>query len=636
MKRTIIILAVVCLFFTDEDQRLREVGIACSAVTYGGLLIAQSPKGADDMIYTSYYLSTGTRLIGYSPSTGEKLRLSIPSEGGYGLTKDAKGNVYIGGVSPGDLYCFQPETGKLSTIESSRFGIEYIWDLEPSRDGRYIYGATYPNCSILQYDTVTGSLSDSGRLVPNTGEDINKNWNKCITVDKYGRIWAGLGTKAELVVYDPATGARETLLPPSVKQCTMVKSILASGDYVLAITNNPGFLLLFDVDSGKLIRTFSKKKVFTWHVADSGDDGIFYLSTNPDYDLVKLDAKELRLSVIRKKFGKPARVLRNRYVYGFGLDEYFIIYDISKNAILERYKMPQPTTGMRICTLAAAPDGRIYGSTYKNQQIYFYDRERREITNLGKVLRWPGQVDSLCPTDDGRLYFGAYINAVLGVYDPRMPWDPGRKRSSNPLELGPVGHGQYRTNAMVKGPDGNFYVATRPSYETAELGGLARYNPKTGKIDFWDTFTNSNYGIIWDLKADKDWLYARALDEFLIIDVRRMKKVFSERFRVYEFELSSKHRIVLSEPRGITIFNTKAQRFEKTVPSPVGRLVRMAPLPNGNVAAMNANAIVEIDPLSGEIRVLASEGGDLITADPEGNIYVSRAERLYVLRQRGD
>jgi outer membrane protein assembly factor BamB len=155
---------------------------------------------------------------------------------------------------------------------------------------------------------------------------------------------------------------------------------------------------------------------------------------------------------------------------------------------------------MDVFSLTAGPDGNIYGSTYINMHLFRCDAESGKLTDLGKASRWAGQVDSLSLGRDGKIYIGAYTDAVVSIYDPTRPWEPGLHPGSNPREIGPVGKGQYRTRSNCLGPDGRIYVGSIPSYRSSDTGAFTICDPGTGGMDVRSDFVKG--GAVETVAAD--------------------------------------------------------------------------------------------------------------------------------------
>ena len=192
--------------WTDPPCRAAEIedlGVAVRAVVFGNSqgCLADSPSRQPGMFYIPYYSTTGGALVGIDPRSGEHVHFPLPSHGGYGTAVGRDGAVYVGGVNPGDLYRFEPGTKQIENLGGRQFGGTYIWACAASPDGRKIYAACYPTAGVLEYDVDTRSMRYLGRM------SDTEQYARSICVDSRGKVWVGIGTHADLAVYDPRTGA---------------------------------------------------------------------------------------------------------------------------------------------------------------------------------------------------------------------------------------------------------------------------------------------------------------------------------------------------------------------------------------------------------------------------------------------
>lgn len=601
---------------------IETLGIPVKAVTFGNShgVLARSPGGEDGMFYIPYYSTTGSELIGIHPRTGEHVSIKLGASGGYGCTVGHDGALYIGGVNPGNLYRYDPATGDVDDLGGAQFGAQYIWDAATAPDGK-IYGATYPTCGLVEYDPEQGELRDLGRLA----ED--RQYARSVCVDSHGKVWAGVGVAgARLYVLDPATGERRDVLPEEFRDANSAYDLHVSGDYVFCATVRPGYLLVFDAASQTLVRSvpLPAGEGF-WMCGNSGEGGVIYPRTIPSDNLYRYDANTDRLELLAEAIGQAEVVVDDRFVYTVN-DQDYVYYDLAEGRELFRKRLTEAGEGMAIHALCAGLDGIIYGGTYINQHMFRYVPETGEMTDMGKVIRWGGQIDSMHGGLDGMIYMGCYVNANMAVYDPSRPWEPGRDADANPRELGMAGKGQYRTRCIVLGPDGNVYMGTIPSYGSAPTGGFARWDAEADEIACWTDFVPG--GTVEDLRADDKWVYGHGGGEFFVMECPGMEKVFTAPLRPTALEVAGNGQVLASVGDEIAVFDPGQMQFAEPLPSPVGGLTEMALLPDGTVAGINDRAVVVIDPVAGAVEQIAAEGGSFLASDHHGRLYFARGARL--------
>ena len=245
--------------------------------------------------------------------------------------------------------------------------------------------------------------------------------------------------------------------------------------------------------------------------------------SSPSGDLYHYDIENDKLTRLAESLGQCEQVVEDRYVHGINDQDYFL-YDLREKRFLDRRKLTEAGDGMGIFTLCGAADGNIYGSTYINQHIFRCDAETGKLTDLGKVVRVGGQVDSIHAGRDGKVYLGAYVLATLAVYDPAQPWRPSRDADGNPRELGAVGHGQYRTCAIVLGPYGNIWVGSIPSYNSGPTGALSRWDPNTGEHKTWLDLVPG--GAVRDITVDDKYVYCAGGGVFFVWEPKQQRKLY--------------------------------------------------------------------------------------------------------------
>ncbi|MBM4049003.1 MAG: hypothetical protein FJ279_28220 [Planctomycetes bacterium] len=605
----------------EATWKVQDLGVPVKAVMYGNshAALGPSPEADYDIFYIGFYSTTGGELVGYDWRAKKRYNWRLPSSGGYGCTRGLDGSIYVGGVGPGNLYRFEPKTQKLTSLGGSQLGVTYLWDLATAPDG-CIYGAGYPKSRLIRYDPATGQTSDLGTMVE--GQDYLRS----ICVDRKGQVWCGIGTKAHLVVYDPKTGEKANVLPNEYLANQMVYELATSGDEVYASVLFSGVALVFNIETKQVVRTFRPPPGEWAMFANFNAAGQLYCYTSPSQHLLRYDPKANAATPLAEALGQVEVVLDDRYALGFSDQDWFM-YDLQAARFLDRRPLTDKGDGMQIYTLCAGLDGRIYGSTYINQHIFRCDPDTGQLTDLGKVIRWGGQVDSLCAGREGKVYMGAYSYAVIAAYDPRRPWSPGLSPDSNPREYGPLGKGQYRTTAIVHGPDGRLYVGSIPSYNSAPTGAFSVCDPVSGEREVRTDFVPG--GAVSALAADDRYVYGAGGGEFFILDPKPFTKAFSMKLPVSALVLDKPGRVVGCTRDEFFAFDADKREIVLKQKAVTGAVTRLARGPDGSLYGINAASVVQIAPATLESSVIVKPGGSHLACDPTGRVYFANGSRLF-------
>ncbi|MDM8006549.1 MAG: PQQ-binding-like beta-propeller repeat protein [Phycisphaerae bacterium] len=604
-----------------ETWKVETLGIPVNAVNYentGGVLSA-GPGGEGRMFYTSYYRSTGAELVGYDFRTNTTVRKRLGSNGGYGIAVGTDGSVYVGGVNPGDLYRYDPKTDELTATTVKQFGVQYIWDCAIGNDGTVYCAAGYPKTKLVAYDPKMNRARDLGEMVP------GEQYLRSLCVDKQGKVWCGVGMKAHLVVYDPATRTKQEVLPKEYANSSSAYDTTAVGDYVATNVNFDGVLLIYDSATMRLVRTIPKPaNQKAWMISSGGHDHIAYLWTLPNMDACRCDLRDGKLTLLVENLGQVKIVEADRWLHTVD-DQSYLAYDLQEKKIVARKVITEGGDGMDVFSLTRGADGNIYGSTYINMHLFRCDADTGTLTDLGKALRWAGQVDSMSLGSDGRIYIGAYTDAVVAIYDPKQPWQPGLKADSNPREIGPVGKGQYRTRANCLGPDGHVYVGSIPAYRSAETGAFTICDPKTGKMDVRTDFVKG--GAVDTLVADDLYVYGAGGGEFFVYDPKTDKKVFREERKVTALAVLKGNKVAVSGNGKIAVYDRQQGKIIDEKPNPAADFTHMATGPDGLVYGVNPKHVARIST-DATVENLTDEGGKFAAVDSQGRVYFARGPRL--------
>jgi sugar lactone lactonase YvrE len=607
--------------FRGEGWKVEALGVPVNAVNYenSGGILSVGPGGKGTMFYTSYYRSTGAELVGFDFRTGRAVRKRLASKGGYGVVVGESGVIYIGGVGPGDLYRYEPPTDDLTTIYTEQFGVEYIWDCAIGGDGTVYCAAGYPKTKLVAYSPKANQARNLGEMVP------GEQYLRSLCVDKQGKVWCGIGMKAHLVVFDPATGCRQEVLPMEYADSSSAYDTAAIGDYVLTSINFVGVMLVYDSVTMKIVRTIPRPtNQKAWMISSGSHDDTAYLWTLPNMDAYRCNLRDGSLTLLVENLGQVKHVEADRWLHTVN-DQSYLVYDLKDKKVVAQKMITEGGDGMEVFSLSKGPDGNVYGSTALNMHLFRCDTTSDKLTDLGKVTRWAGQVDSMSLGSDGRIYIGAYTDAVLSVYDPRQPWQPGRKNDSNPREIGPVGEGQYRTRANCLGPDGRIYVGSIPAYRSGETGALTVCDPETGKMDVHKDFVRG--GVVDALVADDNYVYGAGGGELFVFDPKTSKKVFREERKVTALAVVKRGRLVISGNGKIAVFDRQQGRIVEEKTNSAGDFTHMVIGPDELAYGVNPKHVARITA-DGTVETLTNEGGKFAAVDARGRVYFAQGPKL--------
>ena len=576
MKRPYLAWTVCLLSFCSEfgtgppcrAAEIEDLGVAVRAVVFGNSqgCLAESPQGHPGMFYIPYYSTTGGALVG------------------------------------------------------SRLGGTYIWACAASPDGMKIYAACYPTAGVLEYDLASRTLRDLGRMSP------SEQYARSIAVDVLGKVWVGIGTHADLVVYDPQTEEHRSVLPQEYKHNSCAYDVYASGDHVFAELLYDHKHLIYDTRTEQPAAVLGQPPDgLSYMAARGGKEGCFYFHATLSGTLYRYRVGQPEPEKLAERLGQVAVVDGDRYAYAID-DQDFVLYDLTEQRALVRRKLAEARDGMALFSLAAAGDGKIYGSTYINMHMFSVDPQTGTIDDLGKALRWGGQIDSMHGGRDGKVYMGSYLHAVVSVYDPTRPWKIGTDRDSNPREIGPVGSGQYRTRSITLGPDGRVYVGSIPSYNSAPTGAFSRVDPESGEIRTWLDLVPG--GAVDHVVADEHYLYGAGGGKLFVFDPEQAKVVLTLDLPVSALVLAPGGRIVGTGGGKLFVFSPSEMRVTHTADNPLADFTHMCPAPDGNLYGINPSRIGRIVAETWQVDEVAAEGGTFLAADQEGRLYFGRGSHV--------
>lgn len=372
------------------------------------------------------------------------------------------GQVYFAG--PRNMYNYDPNTRTVKDLGANPTGSSTIWELEASKDGK-IYGATYPNSKVFEYDIASGIYKDLGTMVE--GQQYARGIG--VTEDY---VYVGVGTTAALVRYDRKSGEKVNLPIPNEGKSVIIADIQIYGGKLL-VRSGTSELFVIEQATNKHIRTLAYDSLVS-PPSPHNTDLIYYKKGTSFYSYnLKMDENKL----IEGVPALPSTAFKN-YAWvtlkegpeaGQTVLTAMAAYTETMfyNPVSGSFRMITPDVdakGVEVQSLEQGPDGKLYiGGFQRGLSIFDPSTEQYETT-LPAFHQTEGM-----STYNHKMYFGTYGGAVIYRFDPSKPLDyRNGAAGGNPDMVYDIGDEQDRPFVMEEG-DGKLYIGTIPGY--GQLGG---------------------------------------------------------------------------------------------------------------------------------------------------------------------
>lgn len=436
-------------------------------------VIQENELGENEIYYHSNGLP-GTFSV-LDAETG-KLKFSEVIKGTealWAMTIGADKNVYFASTGDGKLYRYLPAQKKIEELGVNPSD-DWVWDLEASSDGK-IYGSTYPNASVFEYDIETRKFKDFGPI------DKNEDYARGIAVDE-NYIYVGIGATRHLYKVNRSTGEKEEIIIEGYSgEEGFFEDIFLINDKLL-VSNGSINMLVVDPETNQVIHQFQYSNMVS-NPSKANENIIYYkfqsqffkynFSTNEstlieDIPILPDTVRVKDMEWITLKSGKKVLAIVTQY------GEYMLFDPVeNKMTFLE---LDIASQAVAIQSLETGHDGRLYMGGYQ-RGMSIYNPFKNEIDLNISAFAQPEGIGFL----NEKVYYGTYVGAIMYGFDPRKPVD----LNTNPHLEYDIGHQQDRPFAITSG-NGQLFVGTVPDYGV--LGGvLAIYNDKTNK---WQEYRN--------------------------------------------------------------------------------------------------------------------------------------------------
>ncbi|MEU0569516.1 hypothetical protein ABZ297_29645 [Nonomuraea sp. NPDC005983] len=463
---------------------IEELGVPLRDVLLIGGTVAPGPSGATVL----WGASSGApaHLNAVDPVTGaEAARYDLPGAGGSWAVEAAPdGSVYVGTYGGSRLFRWTDQGG-VKDLGNPIPSETFIWSLAAG-EGATVYGGTSPGGRLFGYDPATG-VRDYGRLSSSHAYIRSVSYTN-------GKIYAGTEAPAKVFEVDAVSGmVRELPAPPEDTTGKWAYDVNAAAGYLYVRLGgaSPGPLHVWDIAAGAWVDKLDAAHGLD--VSPPDEEGRVYLVKAGE--LIRYDPRTKTITPT----GLPitGRVANTRGIgwARLGLPDYpgMSVVGLLWRGLMFRYN---PQTGARsfvqtgvkgepidVTALSEGPDGRMYAGGFLNGGFAGIN------ATTGKVEEFHtfSQSEDMT-THDGKLYVGAYPEARVYSYDPKLPWNsteyspsPEPGPAPNPARLVDfAADKQIRPRAIVSA---GRYLAVGTMPDLGHLGGvLAIWDPETSTL----------------------------------------------------------------------------------------------------------------------------------------------------------
>ena len=556
-----------------NNGRFESLGVPVRVGGLMGCIVGPNGHGGQSLYYNINQTGGHLFLVQVDPDTAQVRQFNAPDgPGAWGFICGPDDRIYLGTWDGGLILRFdpkQPEKG-IEVVGKPSASESYIWEFDTGKDGK-LYGCTYPGAKLVSFDPKSGAMEDLGRM------HSTEMYARSVAVGPNGKVYVGIGTvKGDLVVFDPASRQRRSILPPGLHG--------ANGWGTVAVSRRT---------DGNVYATYGT------NVLRLDDETPVRVKTAPEPPPVKLRDGRILASFERGRFAlrdpQSGKTVERTFEYSANGDSIFVV--------------------------GVGPSNCIYGSTVLPLEVFRYDPAANRSEHLGPMSG--GEVYSLLECEH-KLYLCYYPGAIMNLYDPANPrWKFGRDAEANPRSFGGIGDGHLRPRAMIYGPRGLIYIGSEPPY--GQLGGaLGVWDPKQNRTieNYRDVVTNQSIvSLAWEPKTglifggSGNWGGGgtHAVEKearFFAFDPVKKQKVFEASLAPgagnYPATFAAKGKVFTTVGSTLFIFDPVAFQVVKTVQLPAPQVaISLGQLRDGRLLGLTSKGVYLLDVDRAEIAQTA-------------------------------
>lgn len=631
----------------ETGGRLTNLGPQITAAVIQGSMFLNDHSGME-MVYT-VVRGNPAHLLGYRLSDHKLVTdQQLPgTDGAWDLAVSSDGWLYIPGAK-GRLYRHLPGTQQVEDLGIVLPGETTIWNLAAGKNGE-MFGATYPGCRVFRYHPQDG-FTDAGKGPLVEGENYVRS---LVYYSATGKLFAGVGSHADLIELDPADGSKRSILPAQFKGKEFVYGLeiledLPGGDRLLALITGGSFTLVYNLKTHKF--EYEIKEMDMKAVSQPDAEKRFYYTLRSGIYSRKVHQPETEPVKYAGDVGSAnAMLLRNNHLYILNSDAEVIVMDVESKEV-KRHKLTVPGQPIAIQSIMKGPDGRIWSGGYLAGGHAAYDPRTTGTVSYPGLHQTEGMTFK-----DKKIYFGIYPHGQYYEYDTEKTWDI---RAGNPKFLGQF-TGQSRSFAVLNETEsGKIFFGMVPEY--GRLGGdLVSYDTRSAELKTHGMLSQDQSvvslayanGLLWAGTSVSGGLGIRpSTEEAKLIswDVRKQEAI-TEQVPVPGAKAITA--MIIGPDKNIwgmaggTLFifdpvQKKVLLTKVLYPSPplISHVWRDAFLilhPSGMIYGTGNNQLFRIDPRNMEFQPLLSPAS-LLAMDDMGRIYFHRSAELWQYTPEGN
>ena len=433
-----------------RDSGFADLGIAAPVTESRGVVVTRDAKGRSLAVACLLDMSPLGSLLVTDIDTGETKQYDFPEN-----TRSDRFAVWAPFASllsgNGRFYTFGGPTLLEFDVNERRFTFSGVpaptedcytgSAMIDGPDGR-IYGGSYPNSHLVSFDPETKEMRDHGRLDPQEQYPSN------MAVDSAGWIYIGIGTaRFNIVAFDPKTGE--------------MRQMVKEKDRAL------GTARVFRGADGRVYGEAGEK----WHRMLAGKSEAVSKEQVPRLEPWQAIA-----------FGQASGIFPDgRELVRYNLPERWMLVKDPKTGSEKRMEIRFRSGGASISTIAAGPDGKIYGSTSHPMHMFAYDPSPRVLKDFGAVNKLGG--GNICAmASQGQYLAGpSYSSGYFHLFDTARPFDQKNDADPNPRIIAQFEGDITRPRACLAHPDGDHVLMAGFMGYGMTGGGIGIVNLKTGE-----------------------------------------------------------------------------------------------------------------------------------------------------------